>query len=58
MGEEYLLAWNDHHNSIITAMSELASGTSNLFAAKIVSIIQSRAMLSGLSHAVYCTWIF
>ena len=26
MCEEYLLAWNDHHASIITAMSELASG--------------------------------
>ena len=26
MTEEYLLAWNDHHSTFFTAMSELVSG--------------------------------
>jgi len=42
MGEEYLLAWNDHHNSIITAMSELASGQSvQVVSMKGMSVVQT-----------------
>ena len=29
MSEEYLLAWNDHHSTFFSAMSELVSGDMN-----------------------------
>ena len=58
--EEYLLAWNDHHNSIITAMAELASGQQCIMDVLLLGELTefSRKRITRLSYCIIFLLIY